>query len=293
MSTAGWVRVIARCTAEEAELVADALWQFHPPAVEESEDGPTIILTAGYPDAGVADSAAGSVRALGCSDVAVRPVDDDGLDGWRAWATVERAGPFVLVPTWLPVPDDVADQHVLRLDPGRTFGSGSHPTTRAVLGVLPRLIGPGTTVLDVGCGSGILSVAAAVLGATTVHGLDIDPGAPSATAANAEANCVARAVTVSTEPLSEVAGRGDRYDVVAANLLAPVIIELAPHLGAVVAEGGTLVLSGLLSDRWETTVDPFFSEAGWNVDQVVLLEGWAAVVLRRRPNVRGHGRHPR
>ena len=84
------------------------------------------------------------------------PVDDDGLDAWRAWATPVAAGPWWVVPAWLDPPDGADRDLVLRIDPGRAFGSGSHPTTRLVLQVLAERVGPGDRVLDVGCGTGAL-----------------------------------------------------------------------------------------------------------------------------------------
>lgn len=279
--------MVATCASAQADLVADGLWAFGPAAIEEQTDGAETVLLAGFDDADVAARAAAAARSLGGHSVHVMPVTDAGLDGWRDWAMVEQAGPFVLVPAWLEVPDVASERHLLRLEPGRTFGSGSHPTTRAVLTTLPSLVGPVTTVLDVGCGSGVLAVAAAVLGAPSVYGIDVDPESPSVVAANAAASGVADEVTASTEPLSAVARRGGRYDLVAANLLAPVIAEMAADLQAVVADGGTLVLSGLLADRWRSTVDGFTDHRTatgppWEVDHVVRLEDWVAVVLRRR-----------
>lgn len=282
--------MVATCSPDLAELVADQLWGFGPAAIEEQTDGPRAVLLAGFDDITVADLAAAAAKDLGCLRVDVVPVTDHGLDGWRDWASVEQAGPFILVPAWLDAPDVRPDQHLVRLDPGHTFGSGSHPTTRAVLQALTSLVGSATTVLDVGSGSGVLAVAAALLGAPAVYGVDVDSESPSVVAANAAANGVGAVVYASDEPLSAVAERGDCYDVVAANLLAPVIGELAGDLRSVVSDGGALVLSGLLADRWSETVervtdahdiDETRGGETWTVGDVVELEGWAAVVLRR------------
>ena len=120
------------------------------------------------------------------------------------------------------------------IDPGRAFGSGSHPSTLLALAALEALVLPGSTVLDVGCGSGVLAVAAARLGAGRVVAIDIDPAAHEATLDNAARNGVA--VEVSATPLGEVAGR---FDVVVANLLAPTLVELAAPLGERVGEQGS------------------------------------------------------
>lgn len=288
-----WTTVAVRTTPDRAELVADLLWGFGPPAVEERDGPEGRLVLAGFDDPGVAADAAVAVRGAALGSVRLVPVTDDGLDGWRAWARVERAGPFLLVPTWLETPTPGAGDHVLHLDPGSTFGSGSHPTTRLVLERLAALVTPGASVLDVGCGSGILAIGAALLGAGHVEAIDIDPAAPAVTAANAARNGAADRVTASTRPLAEVAravGSGDApgtgsgsgpaagFDVVAANLLAPVVVDLAADLVAVVADQGRLVVSGLLADRWEPAVSAL---DGLEVVDVATAEGWAAVTLRR------------
>ncbi|QXC63318.1 50S ribosomal protein L11 methyltransferase [Aquihabitans sp. G128] len=280
-----WTRVVVALHADQAELVADRLWAFGPAAIEEQATAEGTVLLAGFAEASVAAAAAVAVDALtgavpgGPGSARAVPVDDDGLDGWRAWARVEPAPPFLVVPTWLAAPAPAPGVHLLHIDPGRTFGSGSHPTTRLVLGRLGALVAAGTTVLDVGCGSGVLAVGAALLGADPVEAIDVDEGSPAATAANADRNGVADRVHASTEELATVAASGRRYDVVAANLLAPVVVALADDLVRVVAEDGALVVSGLLEDRWAEATDRL---VGLEVVDVAAAEGWVAVTLRRR-----------
>ncbi|MEO7430245.1 MAG: 50S ribosomal protein L11 methyltransferase, partial [Acidimicrobiales bacterium] len=196
------------------------------------------------------------------------------LDGWRAWAAPVRAGRrVVLHPAWLPR-DGAEDDLVVLLDPGRTFGSGSHPSTRLVVAALEAHCGPGQRVLDVGTGSGVLAVVAALLGAARVDAIDIEAAAPAVVRANAEANGVRERVTASTMPLSEVTGT---FDLVLANIGAGVLRGLANELSARVAPGGLLVLSGLLEDQADAVVAGF-------VDLTELTraaeDGWVAVVLR-------------
>lgn len=144
-----------------------------------------------------------------------------------------------IVPTWREAPDPRA--LVVRLDPGMAFGTGTHPTTRLALRFLERVVHGGERVLDYGCGSGILAIAAAKLGAAEVDAVDLDPRALDATRANARANEVS--VRVSTP---EALPRGD-YDVVVANILANPLILLAPALTARVRARGRLALSGILA----------------------------------------------
>jgi len=131
------------------------------------------------------------------------------------------------------------------IDPGRAFGQGSHATTRLVLTELDRrcATGPPAAVLDVGCGSGVLGVVAAVLGVPRVVAVDIDPEAIAASRVNAAANGVADRVMVSATEVVDLPA--ERFPLVVANILAPVLVELAPAIAERVAPRGALLLSGL------------------------------------------------
>lgn len=289
MGDQDWFTVAVQTTDADAELVVDLLWGFGPPAVEERPGPEGLLVVTGFEGREPADRAAAAVTASGWGAARVSRVTDHGLDGWRAWARVERAGPFVLAPSWLSTPEIDGGEVLLQLDPGPTFGSGSHPTTRLVLAELARVLdrqSPGddqVTVLDVGCGSGVLAVGAALAGATSVDGIDIDGASPTVTAANATRNGVAHLVRASNRPLSAVAAEvrsGRRpYDLVVANLLAPVIVDLAQDLGDVLGPAGHLVVSGLLADRWHDTVGPLGDATGLVTRRVTEKDGWVAVTL--------------
>ncbi|MCU1353656.1 MAG: ribosomal protein methyltransferase [Acidimicrobiales bacterium] len=266
------------------ELVSDLLWSAGARGIEERPAGPSVLLLAGFDDLAAAERGAASLRPGAAVDttppvasleVVPLPADDEWLDAWRAHARAQRAGPFVVVPAWLDPPTAAAGTVTLVIDPGRAFGSGSHPTTRLVLGEVARLVAPGDRVLDVGCGSGVLAVAAARVGAGRVVAVDINPAAVVATEANAAANGVDGVVTASATPLADVSGA---FAVVLANLLAPDIVRLAADLAARVAPDGFLVLSGLLADRWPATTAHL---PGWTVEHEAVDEGWAAITLRR------------
>ena len=207
--------------------------------------------------------------------------DESWLDQWRGHAQSIRVGRFLVVPSWLAAPAAGADGPLegdairIRLDAGRAFGSGSHPTTRLMLGAVDQLVSAGTAVLDVGCGSGVLAIAAAELGGSPIVAVDVDPAAQAATVANVVANGLAGRVSVSLDPLSSVVGV---FDVVLANLLAPTIEALATELAERTAPDGVLVLSGLLADRWDASVARF---PGWSVSSLATEDGWAAVTLAR------------
>lgn len=277
MTGADWTRLAVTVPAEAAELAADAWWRAGAAAIEVREDGEATTLVAGFADPAEAARARDVAVAEGHGPVRELPIADDGLDAWRAWAEPMAAGPWWVVPAWLDPPAGADPGDVLSIDPGRAFGSGSHPTTRLVLEVLAELVGPGDRVLDVGCGSGVLAVAAARRGGSAT-GIDVDPEARPVTLANAAANGVADAVEVLDATVAELAGTGRRWDVVAANLLAPVLAEVGPDLVELLAPGGSLVVSGLLEDRWEATLPHL---APLEVRAVRAAEGWVAVVVGR------------
>src|SRR5690606_2851745 len=133
----------------------------------------------------------------------------------------------------------------VRLDPGLAFGTGTHPSTALCLTWLDAHLAPGMQVIDYGCGSGVLAVAAAKLGARAAHGFDIDPQALIATRDNAAANAVAGRVHVHEQADTRPGG----VDVVVANILAGTLVELAPRLHALLAPGGRLVLAGILKQQ--------------------------------------------
>ena len=179
-----------------------------------------------------------------------------------------------IVPTWHEPPDP--DAVVVRLDPGVAFGTGTHPTTRLCLRWLDASLRKEATVLDFGCGSGILAIAAAKLGASRVVGSDIDPQALQAARANSEANAV---VADYTEPDSLLAGT---WDVVLANILSNPLMLLAPALLARVAPGGALVLSGVLERQADQVIEAYrAADARLPLSVWAADEGWVCLAGHR------------
>jgi len=176
-----------------------------------------------------------------------------------------------VIPSWCEPVDPQAIN--LELDPGLAFGTGSHPTTRLCLHWLAANLVPGQSVLDYGCGSGILAIAAAKLGAAAVAGTDVDPQAIEASRANAARNGV-RARFVLPDALAP-----DPVDVIVANILANPLRLLAPVLAARVRHGGAIVLSGILEDQVAAVRGAYrrwFKLAAWGTD-----DGWVALTGRR------------
>lgn len=255
--------------AEDAELAADALWRAEPSAVATVElpDG-RIRLVADVTDP---DRVGGGWE--------LEPVEidsDEYLDAWRSWARpVVVAGAVVLQPAWLAPEATPAGAAVVRLDPGRTFGSGSHPSTQLAVELLLPDAGGAARVLDIGSGSGVLAIAAVLLGAGEVEAIDVDPAAALATDVNARLNGVGDRVRASTTPLLDVGGR---FDLVLANIGAGVLIDLAGTILRRVRPGGRVVLSGILDEQVDDVLGAY---RGWVEDRRVGQDGWTALRLAR------------
>jgi ribosomal protein L11 methyltransferase len=207
--------------------------------------------------------------------------EEDWAEAWKAYFPVLRVGRRIVIrPTWRRhrrKPDDV----VLALDPGMAFGTGLHPTTRLCLAALEDLAERGEVegahVLDVGCGSGILAIAALKLGATDAYGVDTDPIAIESTLANARRNRLMRRIRARVGSLPS--GQPP-FDVVLANLIAGVLVPLAPALRDELRPGGTLLASGIFIDR-EAEVAAAFEAAGLSVRDRSAEGEWVALTAVR------------
>ncbi|MET0773394.1 MAG: 50S ribosomal protein L11 methyltransferase [Candidatus Limnocylindrales bacterium] len=262
--------------------------------------GGSAILKAWLPglDPAAAQRAVGSVRrdlghlqAFGLrpiGDLEVRPVhEEEWASAWKSHFPVLRVGRrLVIRPTWRRH-RAAADDVVLALDPGMAFGTGLHPTTRLCLAGIERWADEGlldgARVLDVGCGSGILAIAAARLGARSVHGVDTDPIAVDETLANARRNRVARRVSAVRGSVPLGGGRGAAqgpFDLVLANLIASLLTDLAEPLASSVALGGRMLASGIFIDR-EAQVAEAFRAAGLRIVRRDQETDWVVLDVER------------
>ena len=192
---------------------------------------------------------------------------------------------LIVLPYWLENPE--AERLPVILDPGLTFGTGAHPSTQMVMEFMERLVAPGSRCLDLGSGSGILSIAALRLGASTAVGVDIDPKAEDIARENAayngyhapEFSAMTGNVTEDKD-LMEALSR-ESWDVVLVNIVADVIIGLAPVLPAFVGSESTLICSGILDSRL-TDVTAALEKAGFAVTNVGAKEDWRSITAKRR-----------
>jgi ribosomal protein L11 methyltransferase len=273
-----WLELSVEADIEAVEAISEILgrvasgtavhptWLVRDPddelAAREDPSAPYVVTAHVADDPAAAASVESTERALwhlqafGLRPVGplrVRPVDDaDWIDAWKAEYVPQRIGRVVIVPSWADeplAPGEVA----VTLDPGMAFGTGLHPSTRGCLELMQELRPMPERVLDVGCGSGILALAALRLGASGAVGLDTDPLAVAATRDNAERNGVSDRLEVTEGTLAEAAA--ERYPLVVANLVAAVLVDLASRLSAHVAPGGTLLAGGIIEPRASEVVD--------------------------------------
>lgn len=187
---------------------------------------------------------------------------------------IRISGRLWIVPSWHEAPDPEAI--VLVLDPGMAFGTGSHPTTRLCLEWLERTVTPGDSLLDYGCGSGILAIAAAKLGAGDVLGVDIDTQAVTAAVNNAENNAVTARFADSAK---EIPGQ---YDIVVANILSNPLKALAPAICSHVRPGGKLALSGILAEQTDELIAAYAPYLPLSVADT--REGWVCLTGTKNGN---------
>jgi len=308
--TGAWLELSVVADIEAVESVSEILARFAPggtsvePAFELVDEGLAARIDTTRPatvrgylpardPAATEDAVAQAAVALGhlqafelrpIGELRTRLVDEaDWADAWKEHFPVLRVGRrLVIRPTWRthdPADDDV----VVALDPGMAFGTGLHPTTRLCLAAVESLAERGSIVgrrvLDVGCGSGILGITAARLGAREVLGLDTDPIAIEATDANAARNDATG--TVRAREGSVPSGKGP-WDVVLANLIASLLISLARPLAEELPPGGTLVASGIFADR-EDEVRAALEGVGCAIASRSAEGDWVLLEALRRP----------
>ena len=208
--------------------------------------------------------------------------EDDWENGWKAfYHAMELGNRLAVCPSWESY--DKPGRVVLRLDPGMAFGTGTHETTALCLRALDELVAGGERMLDIGTGSGILAIAALLLGAAEADGVDIDPMCVRTAGENAERNGVADRFHVRVGNLSDQA-RGT-YQIITANIVANAIIALAPSVPALLDAGGVFLASGIIDEREEEVAEAI-AAAGLAVREIRRDNGWVCI-LAGHPEAEG------
>lgn len=273
-------RLVVRVSADALELAQLELWELGATGIEQLDEstfdkpsqGSLIELLASFADERDAALALEALRSRYDVELTHVPHENWAIE-WRRGFEPQRIGKRLLLqPSWKPgerLPGDV----VLTIDPENAFGSGDHETTRLVLGVLERSIRGGESVLDVGCGTGVLSIAALCLGASSAVAVDIEEDAVTVANRNASVNGVADRLHASTQSLSELE---QTFDVVLANIQTCVLVPMEQELRRHVAPGGYAVLSGILRQEEDELLAAFDT---WKRLESLYENDWVAYVL--------------
>lgn len=305
MTSTTWLEIACRVPAPLVDQVADELVALTGSGVcvdnqtldtfslDTVAEPPIVTIKAYLPDETAARETIAAIQKLlhdlvpadrhGAHSVAVvTPVyQEDWANSWKEHFKPTRVGERLIVaPTWEPFSAEPGDI-VIRLDPGMAFGTGTHATTRLCLQALELILasGPAANTLDVGCGSGILAIAAALLGSGPVIAIDIDPVAAEVTTENARLNGVEERIASSVTPLQMISGR---FDIVVANILAEDLARMAGELAAKVAGNGWLILSGILNEKESVVTSAF--DRFFPAPATVTRDGdWCCVVYRATP----------
>ena len=205
--------------------------------------------------------------------------EEDWAENWKKYYHPIRFGRVTVVPAWQAY-EAAPGEAILRMDPGTAFGTATHESTHMVMEFLNEEIRGGERFLDVGCGSGILSLAAAKLGASFCAAYDLDPEAVRVTARNIEADGARNIVCGVSDLLDSVDRSGGMYDFMAANIVADILLRMAPSVGEVLRSGGLMVISGVLSARADEVRDGICKE-NFTFVREKRENDWFAMLFRR------------
>lgn len=208
-----------------------------------------------------------------------RVCDEDWKDNWKAYFKPAKiTDRIVIKPTWETYERQSPDELIIQLDPGMAFGTGTHPTTTLCVKLMERYVTPGKSFLDVGCGSGILSIAAALMGAVEITAVDIDPEAVRVTGENAVQNQLEQKIDVRLGDLTK--GLSLTADLVAANLMADLVILLAKDVAKHLNEDGIFLSSGILVEK-KRKVEEELRRQGFEILEAPEEGEWCAIAARR------------
>jgi ribosomal protein L11 methyltransferase len=219
---------------------------------------------------------------LGLNQVTISEVnEEEWATAWKKYYNpVKISEKFTIVPTWEIYEPVSSDELIIELDPGMAFGTGTHPTTVMCIQALERTVRPGDRVIDVGTGSGVLSIAAGMLGAEDVRAYDLDEVAVASAKLNIKLNKVNDKVTVEQNNLLDGVEE-ESADVIVANILAEVILRFTDDVARVVKPGGSFIASGIIQPKKDLVKDALMN-AGFEIVETILMEDWVAIIAKRK-----------
>lgn len=218
---------------------------------------------------------------IGLNKVTISEVnEEEWATAWKKYYNpVKISERFTIVPTWEDYTPVSSDELIIELDPGMAFGTGTHPTTVMCIQALERTVAQGDRVVDVGSGSGVLSIAAAMLGAEKVEALDLDEVAVKSARLNIKLNKVHEIVSVSQNNLLN--GVQEGADVVVANILAEVILRFTDEVAKTVKKGGRFIASGIIQQKKQQVKEAII-QAGFEIEEILQMEDWVAIIAKNK-----------
>ncbi|MGF3103771.1 50S ribosomal protein L11 methyltransferase [Rossellomorea sp. DUT-2] len=205
--------------------------------------------------------------------------EEEWATAWKKYYhPVKISDKFTIVPTWEEYTPVHSDELIIELDPGMAFGTGTHPTTVMCIQALERIVKEHDTVIDVGTGSGVLSIAAAQLAADNVRAYDLDEVAVRSARLNVKLNKVQQTVTVDENNLLN--GVTGQADVIVANILAEIILRFTLDAFELVKPGGSFITSGIIQPKKQEVRDALES-AGFIIEEIMVMEDWVAIIAKK------------
>lgn len=285
-----WTKLYIKCSQEVQEAVGNLLVENGAGGIEVSDSKETnyVILATYFSDRSLVEPLAEKMRQRieqlpqyglkpGDYEIGTEQLDDSSWDNeWKKYYHAQQISRYLAIaPSWESADIFGEQTAVIRLDPGKSFGTGTHPTTVLALHALETVVRGGESMIDVGTGSGVLSIAAKYLGAGHIDAYDIDDESIKAAQENFALNPVATDITLAKNSL--LAGVSEKKDLIIANILAEIIVPLIPQAALHLKATGKLVLSGIIKDKL-TVIKETLSQSGFVVEETFNIKDWYGLI---------------
>ena len=284
-----WIKLTVTTTNEASEAVINLLMENGAGGVEidDSDLSQVELATSFQAQAGLVEllpeleQKIAQLREFGLDPgkgtVKLAELDDDSwADVWKKYYHPVRLTRYLtIVPSWESYTPETTDEKVIKLDPGRAFGTGTHPTTKLALQALETVVRGGETMIDVGTGSGVLSIAAKYFGVAQIAAYDVDAEAVKAAEENLALNGMQDAITVGANDL--LAGIKTKVGLITANILAEIIVPLIPQAYECLKPGGIFITSGIIADKKDLIVSEIEAK-GFVIDQILNIKDWYSII---------------